>query len=132
LVDVSRLAARLSFAILLLAGCAKSGAPAGDAGGAAGAEGGAPTAWNCQQIRMCALGDACADDACVARCAAHGSPAAQATFEELRACTAKTCATGDINCACGEQCLADGHCLAEADACVGAAASDDICDALCA
>jgi hypothetical protein len=132
LVDVSRLASRLSFAILVLAACAKSGGPAGDAGGAAGAAGGAPTAWSCQQIRMCALGDACADDACVASCAAHGSAAAQATFETLRACTAKTCATGDINCACGEQCFADGRCLAEADACVGAAASDDICDALCA
>ncbi|HTA20747.1 MAG TPA: hypothetical protein VK989_15750, partial [Polyangia bacterium] len=120
---MSRLASRLPFAILLLAACARGGAPAGDAGGAAGAEGGAPTAWNCQQIRMCALGDACADDACVARCAAHGSAAAQTTFEELRACTAKTCATGDITCACGEQCLADGHCLAEADACLGGATS---------
>jgi hypothetical protein len=116
-------------ACALLATCAKSGAPAGDAGGA---EAGTPTAWNCQQIRMCALGDACADDACVARCAAHGSAAAQATFEKLRACTAKTCATGDVNCACGEQCMADGQCLAEADACVAAATSDDICDALCA
>ncbi|HEX4403694.1 MAG TPA: hypothetical protein VH560_02630 [Polyangia bacterium] len=126
---MSRLVSRLCCAVALLAACAKSGAPAD---GAAGAEGGAATAWNCQQIRMCALGDACGDDACVAQCAAHGSAAAQATFETLRACTAKTCATGDVNCACGEQCMADGRCLAEADACVGAATSDDICDALCA
>jgi hypothetical protein len=131
---VSRLASRLFRAVALSAACAlisacgKGGAPARDAGD----EAGAPTAWTCQQIRMCALGDACADDACVARCAAHGSAPAQATFEQLRACTARSCATGDVNCACGEQCLADGQCLAEADACVGAAASDDICDALCA
>jgi hypothetical protein len=88
---------------------------------------------NCQQIRMCVFGSACADDECVQMCAAKGSPEARATFEALRACTAKACPTlGDVNCACGEQCQADGACLHEADACVGTVTVDDVCDELCA
>jgi hypothetical protein len=97
-------------------------------------DGGAAAAgFTCQQIRMCVLD--CADDACVAACAGKGTPAAQADFEPLRACTATTCATGDVNyvnCACNEQCLAGGGCLHEADVCLGAAATDLICDSLCA
>jgi hypothetical protein len=105
-----------------------AGAPDGGGGGAAGAPAGA----TCQQIRMCVLEAPCADDACVQACAARGSPAAQTAFEALRACTARTCATADVNCACGEQCQAGGGCLHEADVCLGGAAADDICDALCA
>ena len=130
---------------LALASCSKTGGTAPpDGGGEAGAptgdtappdgggEAGAPAGTTCQQIRMCVFGAPCADDACVQACAAKGSPAAQAAFETLRACTAKMCPTFEVNCACGEQCLAGGSCLQEADACVGPGGVDDICDALCA
>jgi hypothetical protein len=44
-------------------------------------------------------------------------------------CTAKTCTpVTDINCACGEQCLPDGGCGAEVDACLDGAPADLICD----
>ncbi len=113
---------------LALASCSKTGGPDRPDGGEAGASAG----MTCQQIRMCVFGAPCADDACVQACAAKGSPAAQAAFETLRACTAKICPTFEVNCACGEQCLAGGSCLQEADACVGPGGVDDICDALCA
>jgi hypothetical protein len=86
----------------------------------------------CQQIRMCALGDCTNEEACVATCAAKGSPEAKAAFEALRACTAMACASGDVTCACNEQCQADGACLHEADVCLGTTPNDDICDMLCA
>lgn len=122
----------LVLAALALAACAKSEAMPPDAGGGAGA----PAAGlSCQQIRMCVFGGPCADDACVAACAAKGSPDAQAAFEALRACTARTCMLSGgnyVNCACGEQCQANGSCLHEADVCVNTAPVDDICDSLCA
>lgn len=86
----------------------------------------------CQQIRLCVFTAPCADDACVAACAAKGSSVAQSAFEALRACTANACAANDLNCACSEQCLANGRCLPEADACLGNTSSDDICDQICA
>jgi hypothetical protein len=122
-----RVALRAALALALAACSGGGGAPAADAGGA-----GAAAGQTCQQIRQCVLGSPCADDACVADCAARGTPAAQTAFEALRACTARTCATGDVNCACGAQCQADGTCLHEADVCVGTATIDDICDSLCA
>jgi hypothetical protein len=111
-----------------LATCAQSEPnPAADSG--AGGSGGL----NCQQIRMCVFGAPCADDACIQSCAARGTVDAQAAFGALRACTANACATSDINCACDEQCQANGACLSEADACRGTApVVDDICDSLCA
>ena len=119
---------------LALASCSKTGGTAHpDAAGAAGAP--ATTGTTCQQIRMCVFGAPCADDACVQACAARGSLEAQAAFETLRACSAKTCTdykNNYVNCLCGEQCLAGGSCLQEADACVGPGGVDDICDALCA
>jgi hypothetical protein len=108
------------------AACSKGGAAAPPDGGDVGA----PAMLTCQQVRMCVFD--CADDACVAACAAKGSPAAKTDFEALRACTAKTCSTGDVTCACGEQCMADGACLHEADVCLGTASTDLICDSLCA
>ena len=115
-------------ALLALAACSKTSGTAppdgGDAGGSPG--------MTCQQIRMCVFGAACADDACVKACAARGSAEAQAAFEMLRACTAQSCPSGDVNCACGEQCLAGGSCVQEADVCVGTAAVDNICDSFCA
>jgi hypothetical protein len=113
---------------LALAACAKSERPPAPDGG----EAGAPAGLTCQQIRLCVFGTPCGDDACVASCAASGATAAQASFEALRACTAKTCAANDVNCACGEQCQADGACLHEADVCLGTVPVDDICDSLCA
>lgn len=113
------------FAALAASCSSRGGTAASDAG-----EAGAATGWACQQIRMCVF--ECGDDTCVQTCEGRGAPAAQTTFEALRACTAKTCATGDINCACGEQCMADGTCLHETDACVGMTRIDDICDSLCA
>ena len=114
---------------LALAACSKSeSVPATDAG-----EVGTTTGTTCQEIRMCVLQGPCADAACIQTCAQRGTPAAQAAFEALRACTAKACPTiSDVNCACTEQCQADGLCLHEADVCLGTVMVDDICDNLCA
>jgi hypothetical protein len=124
---------------LAFAACAGSeGMPAdgGDAGGGApgdAGEAGSPAGMSCQQIRLCVFGTPCATDDCVAACAARGTPEAQAAYASLRACTARTCGVvGDVICACGEQCQADGTCLHEADVCLGTEAVDDICDSLCA
>ena len=114
-------------AALALAACAKSESMAPGSG-----EAGASSGLTCQQIRMCVFDALCADDSCVATCAAKGTADARAAFEALRACTAKACATGDVNCACGEQCQAGGSCLQEADMCLGTATVDDICDSQCA
>jgi hypothetical protein len=126
--DAARPARPLGAALcaLALVACSKSDAVVPDGGG----EVGAPAGVTCQQIRMCVFD--CAADACVSTCAAKGSAASQADFEALRACTANKCATGDVTCACGEQCLADGACLHEADVCLGSATTDLICDSLCA
>jgi len=107
---------------LALAACPKSeNMPAGASG------------TTCQEIRMCVLEGPCADEACVQTCAQRGTPEAQAAFEALRACTAKTCPTiSDVNCACGEQCQAGGSCLHEADVCLGTVTVDNVCDSLCA
>jgi hypothetical protein len=109
-------------AALALAACADSESkPAADAA----------AALTCQQIRLCVFDTPCADAACVAACAAKGSSAAQTAFEALRACTADACAN-ELNCACIEQCQANGRCLREADACLGGTPVDDICDQICA
>jgi len=96
-----------------------------------GAGTGGSSAWTCQQIRTCVFD--CSSDACVQMCAAKGTPDAQATFEALRACTAKVCTpVTDVNCACAEQCLDGGAAFAEVDACLAGAPADLICDsALC-
>jgi hypothetical protein len=112
---------------LALAACTGSGDVPPDAGGVAGTHAGS----TCEQIRECVFDTPCADDACVAACAAKGVAAAQTTFEAVRACTAKTCATNDFDCACREQCFGDGLCLTEVDACLAGAMSDLICDSLC-
>jgi hypothetical protein len=133
-IDASRrhrlmgLPARLLLGLLALPSCSKTSGTAAPDGG----EAGAPAGMTCQQIRMCVFGTPCADDACVQTCAARGSSEAKAAFEALRACTAKACATSDVNCACVEQCQGGGTCLHEADVCVGTATVDDICDSLCA
>jgi hypothetical protein len=122
-VTAMRTAGALAACALALADCSQGAvAVAPDGGGQ-----------NCQQIRMCVFGSSCADDGCVQTCAAQGSSEARTTFEALRACTARACPTlGDVNCACGEQCQADGACLHEADACVGTVTVDDVCDLFCA
>jgi hypothetical protein len=124
----ARLAAALA-AALALAACSKSEGMPPDAG-----EGGAPMSMmsSCQQIRLCVLGTPCADATCVANCAAQGTADGKSAFEALRACTANTCAVGDVNCACGEQCQLGGSCLHEADVCLGTSSSDSICDSVCA
>jgi hypothetical protein len=115
---------------LALAACSHSEAmPPGDAG----TGGSAGDGTTCQQIRLCVLEGPCADQACVDACAARGAPDAQAAFAALRACTVKACPTiADVNCACTEQCQANGSCLHEADVCLGAATVDDVCDSFCA
>ena len=85
----------------------------------------------CQGIRLCVAETPCATDACVQNCASKGTAAAKTAFEALRACTAMTCAIDDVNCACIEQCNADGTCLQEVDNCLAGLAADDICDTLC-
>jgi hypothetical protein len=115
-------------ALLALAACSGGGAATPDGGGAG--TGGTPTA-TCQQIRLCVAETPCATSECVQACAAKGAPAARAAFEALRACTAGLCAVDDVTCACDEQCLADGHCTAEVDACLAGLVADDICDNLC-
>jgi hypothetical protein len=115
-------------AALALTACSHSEAMPPSDGGGAGAVGS-----TCQQIRLCVLQGPCADEGCVQSCAARGAPDAQAAFEALRACTAKACPTiSDVNCACTEQCQANGSCLHEADVCLGTATVDDICDSICA
>ena len=127
----ARVARRLGLAALAVAlaaaACSGSGDVPHDAGGAAGA----PAGSTCQQIRLCVFQTLCADDACITACAAKGSPAAQATFQTVRACTATTCAANDVNCACMEQCFGGGMCLSQVDACLAGAAADPICDTLC-
>jgi hypothetical protein len=89
-----------------------------------------PPPMSCQAIRLCAF--ECGDSACVQNCASHGSTAAQAAFEPLRACTVAACMQGDVTCACVEQCLADGACLTEVDTCLAGTSGDDlICTDLC-
>jgi hypothetical protein len=103
------------------------GGGAGTGGGGAGT--GGSTEWTCQQIRQCVFSTPCMTDACVQMCAARGTADAQAKFEALRVCTANACTPAtDINCACGEQCLPDGSCGAEVDACLDGATADLICD----
>jgi hypothetical protein len=117
---------------LTLAACSKSESVSATDGGQLG-EVGTTAGATCQQIRMCVLEGPCADAACVQTCAQRGTAAAQAAFEALRACTAKACPTiSDVNCACTEQCQADGSCLHEADVCLGTVTVDDICDNFCA
>src|SRR4051794_9078326 len=96
----------LGFAALAFSACSEGGTAA------------AVTTLTCQQIRLCVAQTPCATDACVQACAAKGTPAAQAAYETLRACTAGVCAVDDVNCACNEQCNADGACLAEVDGCL--------------
>jgi hypothetical protein len=110
----------LGLVFLWTFGCSTSAPPADDASAA--------SMGTCQSLRLCAFD--CADDACVQTCRAKGTASAQVAFDELEACTTKACAKGDVNCACGEQCLADGSCLTAVDACLGTAA-DPICDNLC-
>jgi hypothetical protein len=119
-----------AIAALALVACSKSESlVAPDGGGEAGTSAGT----TCQQIRLCVLQGPCADAACIQTCAQRGTPKAQADFETLRACTATACPTiGDVNCACTEQCQANGACLHEADVCLGTATIDDICDNFCA
>jgi hypothetical protein len=113
---------------LALAACSQSEAMPPADGGGAGASGS-----TCQQIRLCVLQAPCADAACIQTCAQRGTPDAQAAFEALRACTMKACPTiSDVNCACTEQCQANGTCLHEADVCLGTATVDDVCDNFCA
>jgi hypothetical protein len=122
-----RLAAVLG--ALALAACSKSESMSAPDGGEAGSAAGA----TCQQIRLCVLEGPCADEGCVQTCEQRGTPDAQMAFEALRACTARACPMiSDVNCACGEQCLAGGSCLHEADVCRGTVAVDDVCDSLCA
>jgi hypothetical protein len=116
-------------AMLALGACSGGG---GASKPDAGAEAGPSSPWTCAQIRKCIFDAPCGDDACVQSCATKGSTAAQASFEALRACTAKICMpVTDTNCACGEQCLADGTCLAEVDACLENALVDPVCDTFC-
>lgn len=94
----------------------------------------APADETCQDIRLCIFDQPCADDACIAACAARGTAAARAAFEMLRACTAKACSPTNsdyLNCACAEQCFGEGACLPLVDACVGPATADMVCDSLC-
>ncbi len=109
--------------------CSQGGGAAPDSG--AGGGGGALSTLTCQQIRLCVAQTPCATDACIQGCAAKGTPAAKTAYEALRACTAGVCAVDDVNCACNEQCNADGACLAEVDGCLAMNATDDICDVLC-
>jgi hypothetical protein len=114
---------RRSFAILVTtAVVAFSGACSG---------GGSSAPKTCQEIRLCVAQTPCATEACVQNCAAMGTPAAQTTFEALRVCTARTCGVDDITCSCTEQCLVDGTCLNEVDACLAGAPMDVICDEIC-
>jgi len=131
------------------AGCSSSKGPPSDGGpGAAGAGGtdatadgasdgsGADAAGStCQQIRLCAFG--CTDEACVTTCAQHGSPAAQAAFQNVRSCTQASAPDGGgctsvsdpsyRNCFCLAQCLEDPPCAATLDPCLGNV-DDSICD----
>jgi hypothetical protein len=118
----------LAFGLALVStlACSTSGPSGADAASSdAGVDSSPGT---CQSLRLCAF--ECGDDACVQACRVKGTAAAQAAFDTLEACTAQACAPGDVNCACGEQCLADGSCLAAVDACLGNVA-DPICDNLC-
>jgi hypothetical protein len=124
-----RCSARVAFvlgAAAVLAGpgsaCSPDHGPASDGGGADAGE-------SCQQIRLCALD--CADAPCTQACQARGSIDGRAGFEALLACTLATCALGDVNCLCREQCLADGNCLTEVDACLAGASADLVCDTRC-
>jgi hypothetical protein len=124
----------MGLALVSMLACS-SGTSSGDAAAPdSGADAASPDAGSvaapgtCQSLRLCAFD--CADDACVQTCRAKGTAAAQAAFDMLEACTAQACAAGDVNCACGEQCLADGSCLSAVDACLGNVA-DAICDNLC-
>jgi hypothetical protein len=110
-----------SFLLFLLAGACSQGAASPDA---------APSSATCLAVRLCAF--ECADDACVAACRAKGSATALTAFDALQSCTRAACAAGDVNCACTEQCLADGACLEAVDACLGSTtATDTICDNIC-
>jgi hypothetical protein len=118
--------------VLLVGMALLTGACSGSGSGSphdAALEASAPPLMSCQQLRLCAID--CGDDACIQNCASHGTADAKAAFQALQACTAKTCALGDVTCACGEQCLADGNCLVEVDACLAGAPADMICDSLC-
>jgi hypothetical protein len=129
IVTPARGALSLVAALGALAACSSSEAmPPADGG-----EAGATAGLTCQQIRLCVLQGPCPDEACIQTCAARGAPEAEAAFEALRACTVKACPTvSDVNCACTEQCQANGSCLHESDVCLGAATVDDVCDSFCA
>jgi hypothetical protein len=115
-------------ALAALAGACSSGEAAPPDGGAGT---GGLTEMNCQQIRLCVAQTPCATEACIDDCVAKGSAAARTTFAALRACTASACAVDDVTCACDEQCLADGACTTETDACLLGLSADVICDNIC-
>jgi hypothetical protein len=116
------------------AGSGSAGAGGTDAGGDATASTDA-AASTCQQIRLCAF--MCADDACVAQCAARGSAAAQAAFQNVTTCTQAAVPDGGgcgsvsdpsyRNCFCLAQCLESPPCAATLDPCLGNV-DDSICD----
>ncbi|MES1204526.1 MAG: hypothetical protein ABUS79_01190 [Pseudomonadota bacterium] len=85
----------------------------------------------CQDIRAC-IAQVCGDgdQACVQRCISRGTTAAKAAFQGLATCTAGQCPTATMQCTCEQQCYAEGLCLAETEACVGAV-TDIVCDELC-
>ena len=127
----------LGVALLLALGagaCAGSGPTASDAAteGGASDSGDAAAGTTCQGIRICiAVGEAL--DVCVSR----GTPAAQATFNELLTCLrqqpAPGCTGADPSCTCPEECYADGYCLDQTAACLDASGAtvDGVCEQYC-
>jgi hypothetical protein len=130
--NLSRGLVACSLAATLLPGCSSQPRPVTDAATEVGAGVGAATD-TCQGIRNCLVEAGCKTDIeqpCVQNCIARGSPAAQATYQALAACTALYCPTGDSYCGCEQHCFVDGNCLAETEACV-AGGADFVCDTAC-
>ncbi len=85
----------------------------------------------CQGIRACLWGCSTGNQTCIQGCIDKASPAAQALFLPLAACTVQYCPAGDFTCSCDQQCYAEGNCLTETEACVAGAAADLVCEELC-
>jgi hypothetical protein len=91
---------------------------------------------SCQDIRVC-VGFA-ASDADVQQCIARGTVKAQQAFQAVHACRVATgpmmanCVSDlDVSCICREECLADGYCMAAAEACLEGTPGDLFCNGPC-
>jgi hypothetical protein len=122
------------FLMIFVGSCSGGGSKVVIPDGGVDAIDAAASGTSCQSIRVCVGGVASAADA--QRCVDMGTTEAQQTYLALRSCLTSppaSCSSDfDTTCICQEECYADGYCLAEVNACLGATTTDLFCNGPCA